>query len=491
MTKTAIYARQSIDKKDSLSIEGQIELCKKECYKDDIEIYSDKGFSGKNTKRPDFERLMQDISEGKISRLVCYRLDRVSRNIVDFGKIWETLNENKVDFVSVNERFDTSSTIGRAMIYIIMIFAQMERETIAERVKDNYYQRAKKGAWAGGPAPYGFDIIKKNGICRLNVNENIDIVKFIFDEYVKQGASLRSVAMQLNKKGITCAQRKQWDSVSVGRLLRTPAYVKANVDVRNYYAARGVIVNNPVEDYTGEKACFIFGKRLANERKYTDLSEHLLVIAAHNGIIPPDMFIKCQYKFDNNKQIKNAGKGKYTWLSGLLKCGQCGYSLKVLNDARTGKQYLVCSGRTNLKICDCRHSENIRDVEAFVKQQLSDKIAETVSQRAQRKECKENNINELKISLAKVEEKISNLIKNMSEANDVAMKYINIELAKLDGERTELTEKIANIMTAQDIDKLKYVNVSELDFDGLKSVAGEFIRKIRCINNEVLIDWKS
>ena len=143
----AIYARQSIDKKDSLSIEGQIELCKKYSG-EDAAIYKDKGFSGKNTNRPAFLELMEAIEAGKIKKVYVYRLDRISRSISDFGKIWELLEKHGVQFQSVTEQFDTSTPMGRAMLNIVITFAQLERETTADRVKDNYIHRFKS---ARGP----------------------------------------------------------------------------------------------------------------------------------------------------------------------------------------------------------------------------------------------------------------------------------------------------------------------------------------------------
>ena len=153
----AIYARQSVDKADSLSIQGQIDLCRREVGKD-IQVYQDKGFSGKNTNRPDFQRMMADVEKGLVQKIVVYRLDRFSRSLADFSRLWEVLQRHGVEFVSVNERFDTSTPMGRAMLSIIMVFAQLERETTAERVRDNYYQRVKLGSWPGGPAPYGFPL---------------------------------------------------------------------------------------------------------------------------------------------------------------------------------------------------------------------------------------------------------------------------------------------------------------------------------------------
>ena len=118
----AIYARQSVDKADSLSIQGQIELCLKQA-SEDHKVYQDKGYSGKNTNRPAFQRMMEDVEKGLIQKIIVYRLDRFSRSISDFGKLWDTLKKHNVEFVSINETFDTSTPMGRAMLSIIMVFA--------------------------------------------------------------------------------------------------------------------------------------------------------------------------------------------------------------------------------------------------------------------------------------------------------------------------------------------------------------------------------
>ena len=141
----AIYARQSIDKKDSLSIDGQIDLCRKYAG-EDARIFRDKGYTGKNIKRPAFTELMESVKRGETQKIYVYRLDRFSRSIADFSRLWEILQQYGVEFQSVTEQFDTSSPMGRAMLNIVLVFAQLERETIAERVKDNYAHRFRLGA---------------------------------------------------------------------------------------------------------------------------------------------------------------------------------------------------------------------------------------------------------------------------------------------------------------------------------------------------------
>ena len=116
----AIYARQSVDKADSLSIQGQIDLCRREVGRE-VQVFQDKGFSGKNTNRPDFQRMMADVEKGIVQKIVVYRLDRFSRSLADFSRLWEVLQRHGVEFVSVNERFDTSTPMGRAMLSIITV----------------------------------------------------------------------------------------------------------------------------------------------------------------------------------------------------------------------------------------------------------------------------------------------------------------------------------------------------------------------------------
>lgn len=163
MRYEAAYARQSVEKKNSLSIKGQLDLCTQTSGNSSLLMYSDQGYSGKNTDRPDFQRLLKDIKADKVSKLYVYRLDRFSRSIADFGQLWNVLQAHNVEFVSVTENFDTSTPMGRAMLHIIMVFAQLERETTAERVKDNYDSRQRL---ARGPVDLLLTAIATDGQAR-------------------------------------------------------------------------------------------------------------------------------------------------------------------------------------------------------------------------------------------------------------------------------------------------------------------------------------
>jgi DNA invertase Pin-like site-specific DNA recombinase len=487
----AIYARQSVEKIDSISIETQIDMCKKECGIEATKVYSDRGFSGKNTNRPKFEQLMRDVSNGLISKVIVYRLDRFSRSIADFGQAWAVFQEHGVEFVSINEKFDTSSPMGRAMLHIIMVFAQLERETIAERVKDNYYSRIKQGNWPGGHAPLGFDNGKtknENGqnVPTLIANSDIEIAKRIFYEYSQDNVSLGMIAKELSEEGIRGMGRKSWDNVAISRILHNPVYVQATADVYQYYKSKGVIFSNTVDYYTGETSAHVVGKRKASDRKYTKLENHVVSLTNFPGVIPSDIWLKCQYKLDNNKQVKNTGKGSLTWLSGYIKCGKCGYALSIrkYNDYL----YLHCSGRSNLHICEVdKFSMSVKDLEYAVQKELEITI----------KECtlnKETCIptpseNKQKIELEKLDQKIEKLISSLTEASEVTMKYINSEIEKLDKKRNELLSNLTSPKTEAP-NKFKDVVFENLNFDEKKLVLSQFIEKIMVFDDEIEIVWK-
>lgn len=490
----AIYVRQSKDKKDSLSIEGQIERCRLECsHPTTALVYEDRGFSGKNTARPGFQKMQQDVKEGKISKIIVYRLDRLSRSILDFGQFWNVLDQNQVDFVSVNEKFDTGTPMGRAMIYIIMVFAQLERETIAERVTDNYYTRIKRGNWPGGPAPYGMKNIRRKDeegreVPSLAYTDEFEIVKEIFYRYATEEVSLGEIGRDLTERQIPCRKRKEgWDNVALARILHSPVYVQADEDIYLYYRSRNIgKISNGIEEFGGNSSAHVVGKRAGNVRKYTSFEDQVLSLTNFEGKIPSDIWLRCQYRLEKNRQIGNSGKGKNTWLSGLLKCGNCGYSLTVRK--WHDKKYLYCSGRVNLHICDIpSFSQPVDELESEVQKEL-----EKILEECNREQIPvENTEKEKKIrkQLREIEDKIQKLMACMQEASDISMKYINSELEKLDERKSELLKQYE---TPKKNEKQYYkgIDFEELDFEEKKMTAQAFIERINVYDNEIEIIWK-
>lgn len=472
----AIYARQSVDKKDSLSIEGQIDLCRRECGSEP-KIFTDRGYSGKNTVRPAFQKMMAAVERGEIEKIIVYRLDRISRSITDFGRIWEILKSHDAEFISVNEKFDTSTPVGRAMVYIIMVFAQLERETIAERIKDNYYERVKRGAYGGGPAPFGFTVkhtrIGGKAASALEPNGAMEIVKQIFEQYAYAGASLGKIATRLTELHIHGIGRKTWDNVALSRILHNPVYVKADADVYYYYRGRGVVFANKIEEFSGRKALFLWGERNVRSAKFSDLHDQFVAIADHEGVIDSQTFLSCQRKLDGNRQIKNSGRGKYTWLSGLVKCASCGYSLRVISTR--GYLYFYCSGRSNYHICGLRHTESVRDVENQAAEQIQTELDRLSAVPAQAEPVSSHNPE--KIELAQVDQQIGRLIDRLEEADGITMRYMNERMAALDARKNELLKVISSVPKKPSA-ALPDIPFADLDFDAKKKIARTLVSRI-------------
>lgn len=149
----ALYARKSIERENSISCETQLEYCKSVIKPDErnektIE-FIDNGYSGGNVDRDGFQKMMRQIERGKISKVIVYRLDRISRSLSDFVGILETLKKHNVQFVSSQESFDTSSPYGEMIVKILMVFAEFERKSIIERVKHAYAYRSEMGLYMG------------------------------------------------------------------------------------------------------------------------------------------------------------------------------------------------------------------------------------------------------------------------------------------------------------------------------------------------------
>ena len=484
MMEDAVYARQSVEKLNSISIEGQIDLCQK-CAGTELKVYQDRGYSGKNTERPAFKKLLQDIQAGKIRKLYVYRLDRFSRSVADFGRLWEILQAHNVEFVSVSENFDTTTPMGRAMLHIIMVFAQLERETTAERVKDNYYRRASLGSWPGGPAPFGYKNSRIKGadgrdVPTLTPTEDANMVIRIFEEYAAEGATLGSVAKRLNSEGVHGPQRNAWDNVSLSRLLHSPTYVMADEQVYLHYKAAGCNVTSPKEDFDGIHGVLLVGKRDRAQKKYTDIRNHSVSMLNSVGIVPAELWLQCQNKLALNRQLGNNGKGTYTWLTGLLKCAECGYSLSVMRE--TKKHRLVCSGRYKLQKCKAIISVCTSEIE----QQVEESICALLD------ECPEEPVEKVQNDsfqkkLEELDRKADRLLDAFSESTDLSPVYLKRKLAQIEEERQALLDarKRENARPAP-VEKLDF---HKLSFEEKKTVAAQFIQRINVSRYSVEIIW--
>lgn len=496
--KIAIYARKSVYREDSISIESQIEMCRYEARGEEAVIYQDNGFSGKNTDRPDFQRMMSDIRANKISKVIVYRLDRISRSILDFSEMMDEFQKHKVDFISATERFDTSSPMGRAMLNICIVFAQLERETIQQRVADAYDSRSRRGFYMGGKIPYGFTkkptVIDgiKTSMYEIDPVEASDI-KRIFKLYSKPSATLGDVVREITKDSCVNNRGKNWNTVRISELMRNPVYVMADVNVYMFFKQQGANLCNPIEDFDGMHGCYLFSGENTN-RKTWDLEGQNVVIAPHNGFIPSDIWLTCRKKLLGNHQIKTC-KAKNSWLAGKVKCGCCGYAMTIKKSKTRAGRYFVCSGRAN-KICDTPMPTIYADeFEKLIEGKITEKLTNIVI-KPKAESVSNNEIIKLRADILNIENSIDTLIDKLTEADSTTASYINQKIKKLDSEKTELLQQISRLEEAESKlpDFKALTNVmsvwDKLSFDDKRDVVQLIIDRITVFPDRVEIVWK-
>jgi len=358
--KAAIYSRKSKFTEKGDSIENQIQMCieyAKTIGIDQYEIYEDEGFSGGNTNRPKFQKLMKDLKIKKFTHLICYRLDRISRNVADFAGTIEILNKYDVAFISIKERFDTSSAMGRAMMNVSATFAQLERETIAERIRDNLRELSKTGRWLGGPPPLGYKSIEVenndfNGKSRkkhiLQIDEKeINIPKMVFELFLKH-KSFQKVSRILESEGIYSRKGFLFSRELVKQTINNPVYCIADKNIINYFKKKGCEIYG-IENINGTTSIMPYNRRKDNG-SFAPIEDWIISVGEHPGVISSDLWIKCQ---DINKEIKERASNREctsqeALLSGLVVCARCGSGMAP-------KQNMTCKHPYRYYSCNLRN----------------------------------------------------------------------------------------------------------------------------------------
>ena len=224
----AIYTRVSTDmqaEKEFSSCESQEEkirsFIKSQNNWQVFKVYSDAGYTGANTNRPALQELLSDLKKEKIDIVLVYKIDRLTRSPKDFYQLIEFFEQSKIDFISITERFDTSTPAGRLLRNIMLTFAQFERELTSERTKDKMLERAKKGMCNGGFTPYGYTRQNKKLVPQTKETK---IIKSIFEKYLET-QSLSSVYKFLKEKGIKSRNGKIFSKTNIAYSLRNVVYV--------------------------------------------------------------------------------------------------------------------------------------------------------------------------------------------------------------------------------------------------------------------------
>lgn len=476
--KAAIYSRKSKFTGKGESIENQIEMCKKYATSNNYTetfIYEDEGFSGKNTNRPEFKQMMKDAKKHKFDAIICYRLDRISRNVSDFSSLVDELKSLNIDFVSIREQFDTTNPMGTAMMFISSVFAQLERETIAERIRDNMYELAKTGRWLGGTPPYGFisepdSYLDSNGkqkkMVKLSpINDEIELVKSFFKDYLMIG-SLGKLQKYLIKNNINTKRNVAWNIKALQLLLRNPVYVKSSELVISYLEGKGATVfgepnGNGILSYNKKDS----------KSKYKDISEWILSVAQNEGIIEDKLWLNVQKQLDRNKAlaprlISNDASGLF---NAVLHCKKCGGKMIQKQghvSAKTGKKlrYYVCLNKINSsgELCSCK---NIRadKLEHAVLEKLFEETSTNSSlidaidnykKKLQSEISSKNDINSIKKLISQKQLQVDNLLEkislnpNLYDLFEKKLEELNNELKQLKFRKFEFEDSSVNMKLA-------------------------------------------
>ena len=440
--KVAIYCRVSTTEQaeEGYSIDEQNIKIREYCEREGHEIYNlyeDRGISGKNiTNRPGIKQLLQDATENKFDLVIVWKLNRISRKLLDILNIVELLNKHNIAFRSLTENFETETPSGKLQLNIMGAIGEFERETIAENVKMGLLARAKEGRWNGGVV-LGYDLVelnnegkkRKNTVLKINEKE-ANTVRRIFELY-SQGHGYKAVVNRINKEGHKTKRNGEFAVSTVKEILQNPVYI-------------GKIRYNVRQDWSK--------KRRNNINANPILSDGI-----HEPIIDVETWNKVQVILKERSKKHNKVYDCEFPLTGILKCPVCGAGMTINRSTAKRKdgtrrinEYYSCGNWKNKGTAVC-NSNSIR-VEVADEYVLN-KIMELINDESILRKVIDNINNNKSTKLKPILEQLEQINKDIEKLIDKKSK--NIELFE-DGilDKSELSTRVKSIN--DDIEKLKY-----------------------------------
>lgn len=506
----AIYSRKSKFTGKGESIGNQIELCRQyilthygESFADSALIFEDEGFSGGNLERPQFQQMMKEAKKKKISAIVCYRLDRISRNIGDFANLIGELNHLEISFISIKEQFDTSSPMGRAMMYIASVFSQLERETIAERIRDNMHELSKSGRWLGGNTPTGYqservtsitiDGKQKKAYKLKRIPQEAKLVKRIYEKFLETG-SLTQTETYLIQNGYKTKQGRLFSRFAIKAILSNPVYMIADQEAYQYLKEKKVELFADPADFKGTHGIIAYNRTLQKQGKaheMKDMEEWIVAIGKHEGLISGAEWVSVQRQLERNKS-KNYRKPRsnVALLSGILVCGNCNHYMRPKLSGRyndRGEQIYsyLCSmkEKSRMKCCAIKNADgNLLDrlvIEELKK--ISEDKKEFIRQLEEgrkllkeEKQDYEQDVSRLEEELSLTEKDIDGLVTSIKVAGGTAAyDYIVRQIDELHKKKEQILSQI-EVCKETAMGK----ELTDLEFDLLKETLSNFEKTV-------------
>ena len=501
-----IYSRKSRFTGKGESVENQIELCRQYIARmygqeeaDAALVYEDEGFSGGNLDRPQFKQMMKDSRKQKFAAIVVYRLDRISRNIGDFANLIEDLSDRDIDFISIKEQFDTSSPMGRAMMYIASVFSQLERETIAERIRDTMHELAKTGRWLGGMTPTGYG---SEGVTSVSMDgksrkayklkaipEELNLVKTIFDVFLETGSQSKVDEYLLERK-IKTKRGNSFTRFAIRGILENPVYMIADTDAYDYLVKNNVELFSDKSAFDGVHGIMAYNRTLQRAGKahqINPMEEWIVSVGKHPGVIPGAQWIAVQEKLALNKSKSyRKPRSNVALLSGLLVCGKCGDYMRPKVTQRKGPDgefiyTYICNKkeRSRSKVCDMKNANgNILDakVVAAVKEmgQNSDSLSKQLMQTKRVLHGSQEGYNaelaKVKAQIEETEAQSRSLVDTLSRAGGTAAeKYIMERIEELNKSAEDSRKRLQELESI-----VQQHELADMEFDIIHQMLGQF-----------------
>ena len=507
----AIYSRKSKYTGKGESIDNQIEMCKEYLrvnYRDDydemkLSVFEDEGYSGGNINRPQFQIMLSDIKKRKFDTVICYRLDRISRNTADFSRLMEDFNKLDVSFISMRDRFDTATSTGRAMMMMVSVFAQLERDTIAERVRDNMQELAKSGRWLGGTTPTGYESVeveridvdsKKKRSYKLKlINSEMNTVKLIYKKFLETN-SLTQTQTYLMQQMVKSKNNKTYSRHSVKSILENPVYMIADSAAWRYFNTLEVEVYCEEKDFDEKHGIMAYNKtdqKTGRTNKKNDIGDWIIAVGKHKGIIAGSEWVKIQKMLMQNKSKSyRKPRSHSALLSGLLFCGECGKYMRPKQSSRLNQSgdrvyHYMCETKEKSKKQLCE-TKNINGNE------LDKAVCEEIKKLSADKSTFANQMNKAKKSILLDSDGYANQLKDLEKQvsrnekliqksvetlltmeGTVSHDYITKEMERLHNENILLKDKIEEIKCIT-----RDYELSDTDFDVLKDMLSSFSKVV-------------
>jgi DNA invertase Pin-like site-specific DNA recombinase len=406
--------------------------------------YSDGGFTGANLERPAFRQLMADVEAGRVDVVLVYKVDRLSRSLLDFAKVMDQLNQAGAAFVSVTQNFSTADAMGRLTLNMLMSFAEFEREMIAERTRDKIAAARRKGHWTGGPVPFGYRVEHK----KLVVDEvEAPIVRQAFDLLLEHGQRA-AVAKTLDREGkhprgqrTKPGKPARWTTESIGRMLDNPLYAGRIASGDEFFPAQ------------------------------------------HEALVEAETFERAQQLLRLcEREVSSPTRNHQYVLRGLLRCGRCGQAMTPGSTRRGRKtyRYYRCTTRDHGGVEACAAAAlPAVGIERYVVERLSEcafdsELANDVKaslreRLAKRREHLSATASKLSLRVARLsratEELLGELPRLKGKAHELAAATLEKDAEQLRSAEQALGEAQAELARLAD---------TETELDALVATLGDF-----------------